>query len=70
MRPIGIQQQVYFGRLTAHGYSQYGDITERIREQIVFTSDKYASQTAAWGLRNTIPTQEAHAVTLRLRARQ
>lgn len=43
VRPISIQQ-VSFGRLTAHGYSQYGNITERISEQILGTSDSYATK--------------------------
>lgn len=38
VRPISIQQ-VYFGRLTAHGYSQYGNITKRISKQMLGTSD-------------------------------
>ncbi len=38
VRPISVQW-VYFGRLTAHGYSQDGNITERISEQIAGTSD-------------------------------
>lgn len=42
VRPISIQQ-VYFDRLTAHGYSQYGNITGRISEQMLGTSDSYAS---------------------------
>lgn len=43
VRPISIQQ-VYFGRLTAHGYSQYGNITERISEHVLGTSDSYATK--------------------------
>lgn len=61
VRPIS-RRQVYFERLTAHGYSQYGNIKERISKQIVGTSGNS-------GLRRGFTAREARAITLRSKTR-
>lgn len=68
VQPIG-KQQVYFGRLTAHGYSQYGNTAVTISKQIVGTSDECAVRATASGFRN-LTTQKAHPLTSLVAAKQ